>query len=247
MPMLRPLRTAVVASVDPDTLRNAAFLLSETNTALSGIARNGTDALECLKSFRPELLIADVLLPSIDGFELIERALGTYCLPVRPAAILLCSSAPCTPKSEKIRSLGAEIIERPLTREAFTAAVTRLRHSAPRFCEAEDLLAERLLEDIGMPDHIGRRLIKNAVLLCAHDESSAGKLLSALIPTAAEMCGISVAQAGHAMRYAISQAWRSDKFENQYRIFSDTIDAGRGQPTLNEMISRLADILRLEG
>ena len=49
------------------------------------------------------------------------------------------------------------------------------------------------------------------------------------------------------MRHAIDLAWQSNQFENQYRIFADTVDAGRGQPTCGEMISRLADILRLEG
>ena len=44
------------------------------------------------------------------------------------------------------------------------------------------------------------------------------------------------------MRHAIDLAWRSDQVDNQYRIFADTIDARRGQPTCGEMISRLADI-----
>jgi hypothetical protein len=63
----------------------------------------------------------------------------------------------------------------------------------------------------------------------------------------AEMLGIDANAVERAMRSAISAAWRSNQFENQYRIFADTVDAGRGQPSCGEMIACLADILRLEG
>ena len=68
-----------------------------------------------------------------------------------------------------------------------------------------------------------------------------------LYPRIGEAFGMNTRQVERAMRHVIGLAWQSDKFDNQYRIFADTVDAGRGQPTCSEMISRLADILRLEG
>ena len=86
-----------------------------------------------------------------------------------------------------------------------------------------------------------------AILLCAADVRAVHSLTAWVYPAAGACCGLTAQQAERAMRHAISLAWRSDQVDNQYRIFADTIDAGRGQPTCGEMISRLADILRLEG
>lgn len=245
--MLRPISTAVIATVDRFALQSVAFLLAESQISLIGVARNGMEAIDRLKSLRPELLIADAALPMLSGYKLIERSIGTFCLPVRPSAILLDACAAYTPNALQLRALGAVILGKPPDQRAFSDAIAHLRQAKPIFPESEIRIVEKLLEAIGMPDHIGRKLIRSAVLISAHDEAAIGKLMSYLIPRSAEMCAVSTAQAEHAMRHAISLAWQSDKFENQYRIFSDTVDAGRGQPTLSEMISRLADILRLEG
>ena len=241
------IRTAVAASADQTALHAIALLLAENGIALEATAGNGLVALECLNIHRPDLLIADLSLPVMDGAALIERALGTYCLPVRPRAMLIHYPEYTAPDPAKILSLGAYLIEKPLDRADFSRAIAYLAHALPVFPENEAQYADKLLDDLGFSDHTGRHLLKNAALIAAHNEFLRTGTGAKLIPLAAGMCAVSPAQAERAMRYAIAQAWRSDKFENQYRIFSDTVDAGRGQPTLSEMISRLADILRLEG
>lgn len=37
------------------------------------VARNGEEALEILKSFKPDIIVADILMPGINGFELFSR------------------------------------------------------------------------------------------------------------------------------------------------------------------------------
>lgn len=245
--MLRPIRTAVSASADASVLHTVARLLAESEVELLACAQNGAQAVELLKTFRPDLLVADMPLPAIDGCVLTESALGTFSLPVRPMAILLHSRAFSPPNRARLEALGAKLLEKPLDSAAFANAIAFLAQNPPRFPETERRAADVLLKDLGIPDHIGRKLLQTAVLLRAHGGYPAGKQSASLIPTAAQCLGVSPKQAERAMRHAIAQAWRSDKFENQYRIFSDTVDAKRGQPTLSQMISRLADILRLEG
>ena len=122
-----------------------------------------------------------------------------------------------------------------------------LEVAPPRFSPEEAAQADALLDDLGVPAHRGRSCLRTAVLLCAADERLQHSLGRRLYPLTGEICGMSAAQAERAMRHAIDLAWQSDQFDNQYRIFADTVDAGRGQPTCGEMICRLADILRLEG
>ncbi|MBQ3574026.1 MAG: hypothetical protein IJA26_00015 [Clostridia bacterium] len=245
--MHRLIRTAVAASTSPEMMKKIAFLLAESEIELVSVSQNGAEALECLKTCRPDLLVADAPLPAIDAPMLIERAIATLCLPVRPMAILLHHSEFMIPNRDKIEAAGAALIEKPVSSSAFADAIERLSRSAPVFPEAECVFVEKLLDELGFPEHNGSKLLKYAALIAAHDEILPGDISSKLVPMAAEMCSVTPVQAERAMRHAIAKAWQSDKFENQYRIFSDTVDAGRGQPTLGEMISRLADILRLEG
>jgi len=241
------IRTAVAASADRNALHSIALLLAESGISLEAAAQNGSDALELLNLHRPDILIADLCLPVIDGAALIERATGTFCLPVRPRAILIHHPEYTAPAMENILSLGAYSIEKPLERDDFSRAIAHIAQSLPVFSKKETQRMDMLLDELGFSDHPGRKILKYAVLIAAHNEFIRSSIGKKLIPLAAEMCRTTPAQAERAMRYAIAQAWQSDKFENQYRIFSDTVDAARGQPTLSEMISRLADILRLEG
>jgi len=228
-------------------MRSLAFMLADAGIALAAAARDGTEAIECLESERPDLLIADACLPLLDGASLVERALSTSLLPVRPRAMLTHYPEFPVSRLSEIEALGAAVVEYPVAAAGFASAIERLEQQTPVFPEAEHRRIELLLDDLGFPAHIGRDCLKYAVLAGAHNEFLMRHIGKKLVPFAAELCGISAAQAERAMRHAIAQAWRSDKFENQYRIFSDTVDAGRGQPTLSEMIFRLADILRLEG
>lgn len=242
-----PIRTAVAASTSAETLRLIALLLAESGIALEASAENGAETIECLKTVRPDLLIADTPLPAIDGSLLAKRIAGTFCLPVRPRIILLHYPEFALPDRPEIESPGAYLLEKPLSGERFARAVDHLSQRPPFFPEKESVMADRLLDVLGFCPHIGRTLLKYASLIAAQNEFLRTNIGTKLIPLAAEMCSVSPDAAKRAMRHAVAQAWRSDKFENQCRIFSDAVDAGRGQPTLSEMISRLADILRLEG
>ncbi len=242
-----PIRTAIAASAGSDTLKAIALLLAEAGVTLEASAGSGAEAMECLKAFRSDLLIADTPLPAIDGPLLAKRIAATFCLPVRPWIILLHYPEFALPDRPEIESLGVYLLEKPLSGKSFARAVDHLSQSLPFFPEKEIIVADQLLDDLGFGHHIGRELLKYSSLIAAQNEFLRTNIGSKLIPLAAEMCSVSPAQAERAMRHAISRAWRSDKFENQCRIFSDAVDAGRGQPTLSEMISRLADILRLEG
>ena len=71
-------------------------------------------------------------------------------------------------------------------------------------------------------------------------------LTTALYPMVGRRFGVSARKVERSMRYAIELAWKYGQIEEQYRIFRGTIDAQRGKPTCGEMISQLADMLRME-
>lgn len=242
----RSIRTAV-AAVSQASRAHIARCLADADIALDCMCNDGPSALRALVQFRPELLVTDAFLPGMDGQTLAKHALYGFRMPVRPAVIILHDSHYPLPESELLYSRGALILKKNASPADFTDAVTHLRSTELHFTSSELQTAETLLDALGVPEHIGRECLRTAALLCAADQRLEHKLSVQLYPKVGEACGISPRQAERAMRHAIDLAWKSDKFDNQYRIFADTVDAGRGQPTCGEMILRLADILRSEG
>jgi two-component system, OmpR family, alkaline phosphatase synthesis response regulator PhoP len=96
-------------------------------------AANGREALSCVSSRRPDLILLDLMLPDIDGFgvcEILRRDLATAAIPV----VILTAWA-----TTDARSLGLELgaldyLTKPFSPRELTARVKRLlslRSSAP--------------------------------------------------------------------------------------------------------------------
>lgn len=245
--MMMPIRTVVVASAT-DALRNALVrMLSRAELSLEAMLRDGRDVLAELAALHPDLLILDAHLPGMEGALVARAVLGEAGLPVRPKVLLIRAREYPLHGAEEIEEMGAVILDSPFEQADLDDAVRRLERTPLRFSQGLHVRAEQLLDELGVPVHPGRDCLKYAAMIASRDARMFGRLRSALYARVGEICGMRTEQAERAMRHAINAAWKSDKFENQYRIFADTVDAGRGEPTLSEMIARLADILRLEG
>ncbi len=245
--MNRQIRTAVATSAAPAMQRTLPGMLAEAGVELAAFARDGQTAWNLLLEHRPDLLVSDQELPVLDGALLMRRALCGFALPVRPAALLIHYPEFPVPDRRALEDAGVVLVEKPLRTGDFIESIERMRNAPPRFPPEARARADQLLDALGVPQHAGRNCLRAAILLCAGDVRSLHNLHGRVYPVVGELCGLTPQQAERAMRHAIDLAWRSDQVDNQYRIFADTIDAGRGQPTCGEMISRLADILRLEG
>ena len=244
--MARRIRTALAAiavkSVQLQTIR----ALADTGIELLSMETSAGDAMRGLRHHQPDLLIADMELPMSEGSALALRAVQAREFP-RPAAILLHHARFLLPQRDQLEAVNVRILDKPLCSASLSRAIAEIEAAPPLFLPEERAHADRLLDELGVPEHLGRQCLKTAILLCTADARMQHSLLGKLYPAVGELCGVSAAQAERAMRHVIDLAWRSNQFENQYRIFADTVDAKRGQPTCGEMISRLSDILRLEG
>ena len=240
--MPRLIQTAVAASISEILGRQIARALGTAEITLEALARDASEVHNALLRFRPDLLVLDAELPVTDGITLGKRILSRFEFPVQPAVLLIVHADLPLPQA-----LSAAALKVPFSDTAFLHAVEILRSTLPEFPQAKLQRIDALLTELGVPNHLGRACLKAACLLCAADERLRTNMRGRLYPLTGEICGCMAEQAERAMRHAIALAWQSNQLDNQYRIFRDTIDAGRGQPTCREMISRLADILRLEG
>lgn len=52
----------------------------EQGVTLSGTANNGVEALDFIKEYQPDIVISDIMMPGLDGIELLEKAKGIQAL-----------------------------------------------------------------------------------------------------------------------------------------------------------------------
>jgi CheY-like chemotaxis protein len=70
----RPMATSVLIVDDHPSFRaSARRMLEASGYEVVGEAEDGGAALEAVRELRPELVLLDVQLPDIDGFEVAER------------------------------------------------------------------------------------------------------------------------------------------------------------------------------
>jgi DNA-binding NarL/FixJ family response regulator len=81
-------KTFLVVDDHPSFRKTARVLLESEGFEVIGEAEDGASAIEAARSLQPDVVLLDIVLPDIDGFE-VAAALGRNG---NPAAIVLTSS-----------------------------------------------------------------------------------------------------------------------------------------------------------
>lgn len=237
---------AIIAAVSENSISELRAMLESIGYTVSATATDGNTALELTRFMLPDLILAEAVLPGLDGPMLAERI---FSIPISryPAIILAALPGAMVPLPEAINTFGIAVIEKPFSREKLAEVLPALVPEGRRLSIVRMHILEKLLDDLGIPDHRGRDCLIRAVSLAWFDDRYAHSLKGRIYPAISKESGITPAQAERALRYVIDYAWRTGEIEQQHKIFGNTIDARRGKPTCGEMIARLADILRWEG
>jgi DNA-binding response OmpR family regulator len=115
-----PARVLIVDD-EPNIVVSLEFLLGREGYE-TAVATTGPDALERAASFRPDLVLLDVMLPGTDGFEVCRRLRAR---PDPPKVILLTARGR---DAERVKGLdlGAELyITKPFSTRQLVADVRR--------------------------------------------------------------------------------------------------------------------------
>jgi DNA-binding response OmpR family regulator len=71
--------TVLVVDDDPYILMSLEFLMRKSGYNVL-VARNGTEALEILDSQKPNLVLLDIMMPDVDGYEICKQIRKTPSL-----------------------------------------------------------------------------------------------------------------------------------------------------------------------
>ena len=107
--MHRPVCAAVLAAAEEGVCSAMPGLLASADIALDALARDGHSALEAVLLHRPELLVADVHLPQLDGCSLARRLLTGDGASYRPRILLLCRREFPVPGRVKLEEMGLQV------------------------------------------------------------------------------------------------------------------------------------------
>jgi two-component system cell cycle response regulator DivK len=104
--------------------------------------RDGREAVDRARAFRPDLVVMDIQMPHVSGLELIERMKADAEL--RPVPIMAVTAYAAKGDEERIREAGAEgYVSKPISVMRFVEAVRALLAAPRPQPQAEEVRVER--------------------------------------------------------------------------------------------------------
>jgi two-component system OmpR family response regulator len=137
MPETQPTTRALVVDDDPAIADVVALALRHDGFDVD-VAENGRDALAAVARRRPDVIVLDVMLPDLDGFE-VARRLGE----ARSGIPILFLTARDT-TDDKVRGLtlgGDDYVTKPFSLQELIARLRTILRRSRRDAPAEDRLA----------------------------------------------------------------------------------------------------------
>lgn len=105
------------------------YLSTQEDIVVTGIANNGINALKLIEIKKPDLVILDIVMPILNGLEVLERLNATYLCPA-PHVIVL-SSVSQDRIMERAISLGADTyIIKPFNLELFLKEIRNILNNS---------------------------------------------------------------------------------------------------------------------
>ena len=231
-------------------------LLTNDKIELVGSTNNGEIALREVTTLCPDVLLLDIVLPSMDGFVLIEKlknSLGNKC-----PKIVVASALSHEGFVTKALSMGASFyINKPCSVDVIVSRITDINNMAPTIQDVkDDRMKVRAIDEkisnifitVGIPAHIkGYQFLREAIKMAIDTPEIINSITKKLYPAIAEKFETSASKVERAIRHAIEVAWNRGKIENINSIFGLKVYTSNEKPTNGEFIALVADKMILEG
>ena len=203
-------------------------------------AGDGVQTLQLLRSFLPDILVLDLMMPGLDGITLLQKAADSG---VRPTVLATTRYISDYILDAADRLGIAYLMIKPCD---IGAAVSRIadmsqRMKTPVFSHPEPrAMVSNTLLRLGIPTKLrGYTYLREAILIMA--QSPGQSITKELYPSVAVACGATATQIERSIRSAVNTAWvHSDR--NIWQLYFPPGDSGSiPKPTNAAFISRLAD------
>lgn len=214
------------------------------------IASSGKSAIDLIKSNSYDLMIIDLVLPEIDGFEVIEIAREVN----RKMSIIVVSALSSDIFVKKATNMGVSyFMLKPISIEILLKRINDIfdeRRSIEDRTVSNKEIEEKITNifiTVGIPAHIkGYQFLREAIKLSMTNPEIINSITKKLYPTIAEKFDTSASKVERAIRHAIEVAWNRGKIENINSVFGLTVYSNNEKPTNGEFIALVADKMLLD-
>lgn len=237
------------------------YIQREDNFDLVGMAYNGMEAWEQIQKHDPDLVIMDLVMPNLDGLEVLERINNRTSIN-RPKIIMLTAFGHET-LTHQAMVMGVDyFILKPFDLEILGKRIRTLTqdidvtNSVPiQVCNSIastgrtvnlNVEVTTMMHQLGIPAHVkGYQYIRDAIMMVIEDVSLLGAVTKELYPAIAKKYNTAPSRVERGIRHAIELAWERGHMETLKRIFGYSMNIERQKPTNSEFIALLADKLRV--
>jgi DNA-binding response OmpR family regulator len=115
----------VLLAEDHDSLRHLFAQVLKRNGFEVREAANGREALESLGDFEPDVVVTDLMMPEIDGIELMHR-LRAMPLRAETPVVIMTAAATDEARSEAIRFGAVDFLAKPFDSRTLLERVSHL-------------------------------------------------------------------------------------------------------------------------
>ena len=241
----------IVADANGEFREGLSAALEKADFDVIGVCSDGESAVAKAEKFRPDALILDVLLPLLDGAEVISRikSLSGDYSPV----FIVASSVSNPAVFSEVLSAGADYcFMKPCE---YSQIISRLRKafvksaSLKEFSPVRDLETEvtSVIHQIGVPAHIkGYQYLRRAIMMTVNNPDLINSVTKELYPSVAKEFSTTSSRVERAIRHAIEVAWDRGDIDVINSYFGYTVQSTRGKPTNSKFIALVSDNLRLK-
>ena len=244
------------------------MLKNEEGINIVGNAETGEDAYKMILNSEPDIVLLDVVMPGMDGVEVMEKVKTEGDFKKKPSFIMVSAAGSENVTEDSFRMGANYFIMKPFEKDSVIEKIRRVAsyRAKPRMEDPEDPrkvkpygdLEEyrgrnlekdvtQILHEIGVPAHIkGYQYLRDAITASVEDQDMLSSVTKVLYPNIAKKHQTTPSRVERAIRHAIEVAWNRGKMETINEIFGYTVSNGKGKPTNSEFIALLSDKIRLD-
>lgn len=240
------------------------YLGRQPDIEVIGVANDGNEALDFIFNQNPDVVILDIIMPQIDGLDVLERVMNSGM--DTPPKIIMLSAIGQDKITQRAITMGADYyVVKPFDMEILVKRIREIvsgqneydeafdkhievsfmQHQTPKRSPIESDITE-ILHEIGVPAHIkGYHYLREGIVMVYNNMELLGGITKDIYPGIAIKFNTTGSRVERAIRHAIEVAWNRGRVDTINRLFGYTVHDDKGKPTNGEFIAMIADKLKI--